>query len=339
MKNANGENAKCASAKRKYTEHADRKRENIEFNSVNIRKAPLDLSGVNANAPEYLTGLNSKADEYVIEDTKRDNTEIIKSIVSMKDTHFKPEDKISTKEFVKLLMSCKGDMEPEQDEAVYMEYALKRGIIEDYDLLNKNKPIERRRAARIIHEYLLTELAEKDEADWSAAEDLIDLYSCRSCVMHIAQVYVKGIMPANKDRLFEPEGKMTWAQAIQAVEKMLDKEKRAMPKAGKNKSISMLSPEEAWRMLADNRRAMLIDVRSYEEYNQGHIAGSRCIPLDDIIINPHIINTNGRRDTPVILYCYRGYKSSIAAKALIDAGYKAVYTIPGIEQYEYKLNS
>lgn len=249
-----------------------------------------------------------------------------------------PEETITTEEFVSLIMrSCRDEEGTEHDESFYMDYALRKGIIEDYDLLNKNKPLERRRAARIIHEALISELAEKDEQDWSAAEHLLDLYSCRTCVMHIAQVYVKGIMSAREDRLFGPELNLSRAEAADAIIKMLNKKKR-IPKSGVRTSrIKTLSPDEARKLLDSDNRAMLVDVRSHDEYRNGHIAGSRSVPLNDITINPYMLTD--RRDTPIILYCRKSYKSAIAARTLINAGYSAVYTIPGIDEHDYELVS
>lgn len=247
------------------------------------------------------------------------------------------EDRITTGQFVKLILqSCKVDPGREHDtEEVYMDYALHKGIIEDYDLLNRNKSVERRRAARIIHEALKLELTEVDEADWSAAEDLLDLYSCHSCVIHIAQVYVKGIMSERREKTFDLTGSITIAEARAIAAGMLDKSRRT-PKTKPGKLTSkQLQAEEAFELLAHDKRALLIDVRAMEEYQQGHLEGSACIPLHDIAINPYSVSI--RKDTAIILYCQRGYKSSIAAQALIEAGYSNIYTIPGIEQYNYKL--
>jgi len=58
------------------------------------------------------------------------------------------------------------------------------------------EPMDRRHVAKSVHEYLLNTLGEKDEENWDSAKELQDLYDCRVCVTHIAQVYVKGIMPA-----------------------------------------------------------------------------------------------------------------------------------------------
>lgn len=54
--------------------------------------------------------------------------------------------------------------------------------------------ITRKQAAIISHEYLLKILDEEDEKDISKALILKDLYDCRVCVKHIAQVYIKGII-------------------------------------------------------------------------------------------------------------------------------------------------
>lgn len=248
------------------------------------------------------------------------------------------EDLVTTEQFVTMVIrSIKGHIEPTRGSwsSGYMDYALYKGIIEDYDLTNISKPIERRSAARIVHEILLTEFGERDEHDWSAAEYLRDLYSCRTCVMHIAQMYVKGIMHGRDPYLFDTAGSLNRVEAEEVVARMLDREQR-MPHTGGRVFLSThLTPEEAWELMVNDPTAMLVDVRTNEDYRTGHIRGSICIPLQDISNNPFSVCV--RKDTPVILYCQMGYKSSIAAQALIDAGYSRVYTIPGIEQYSYPL--
>lgn len=56
--------------------------------------------------------------------------------------------------------------------------------------------MDRRHVAQTVHEYLLNTLHEADDENWDAAKELQDLYDCRVCVTHIAQMYVKGIIPA-----------------------------------------------------------------------------------------------------------------------------------------------
>ncbi|MUT68577.1 rhodanese-like domain-containing protein [Paenibacillus sp. NEAU-GSW1] len=248
------------------------------------------------------------------------------------------EDHVTTEQFVTMVIrSCKGNIEPTRGcwSSGYMDYALYKGIIEDYDLTNISKPIERRSAARIVHEALLTEFGEKDEYEWSAAEKLRDLYSCHTCVMHIAQVYVKGIMLGRDHYMFDAAGSLTRAEAAAVVVRMLDREQRIPQTGGREFQSKNLSPDEARELMLTDHTAMLVDVRTNEDYETGHLQESICIPLHHISNNPYSVCV--RKDIPLILYCQRGYKSSVAAQALIDAGYRRVYTIPGIEQYPYDL--
>ncbi|RCW42468.1 rhodanese-like domain-containing protein [Paenibacillus prosopidis] len=251
---------------------------------------------------------------------------------------FHPEDNVTTEQFVTMVIrSSKGNIEPTRGfwSSGYMDYALYKGIIEDYDITNISKPIERRSAARIVHEALLTEFGERDEYEWSTAENLRDLYSCHTCVMHIAQMYVKGIMLARDHNLFDAAGSLTHAEAAAVVARMLNREQRIPQTGGRKFQSKNLSPDEAWELMLNDPTAMLVDVRTIEDYKTGHIQESICIPLHDISINPFSVCV--RKDTPIILYCQKGYKSSAAAQDLIEAGYSRVYTIPGIEQYPYHL--
>jgi rhodanese-related sulfurtransferase len=267
----------------------------------------------------------------IIQLTERGN------IKPMKDGLYHPEDKVTTEQFVTMIIkSSKEDIEPTRVDwsSGYIDYALYHGIIEDYDMTNLKNPIERRSAARIIHEALLTEFSERDEEDWSVAEKLKDLYSCHTCVMHIAQVYAKGIMLGREDNVFDVKGNLSLSEASAIVVRVLNKGERMPQTRDRMIKSTMLHPDEAWDLLKDHR-SMLVDVRTQEEFNQGHIDGSICIPLRDISNNPFAVCI--RKDTPIILYCQMGYKSSLAAHTLIEAGYSKIYTIPGTQQYRYKL--
>lgn len=72
----------------------------------------------------------------------------------------------------------------------------KEGWLEERDHINRKEPLQRKDAARIVHEYMKRVLMEKDFDDISAAAVLRDIYDCHVCVNHVAQVYLKGIMDA-----------------------------------------------------------------------------------------------------------------------------------------------
>ncbi len=83
-------------------------------------------------------------------------------------------------------------MTPESVFALGQEH----GWLEYEDELFCNEPVSRKQEARIIHMFILKEEGIKDIPDISRAEALRDLYDCRVCANHVAQVYLRGIMDA-----------------------------------------------------------------------------------------------------------------------------------------------
>lgn len=68
--------------------------------------------------------------------------------------------------------------------------------------------------------------------------------------------------------------------------------------------------------------AVLIDVRTKEEYNEGHLDNAINIPYDVIVSN-----IKEDKDTPIVVYCKSGARSAKAAKSLEDAGFTKVYDL------------
>jgi len=83
-----------------------------------------------------------------------------------------------------------------------------------------------------------------------------------------------------------------------------------------------ISSQDARVLVRDGAR--LIDVRSVEEYIDGHIDGAQNVPINDL--SDHIDDL-GSRSIPTILYCRSGYRSSKAAKVMRKAGFKQVYNL------------
>ncbi|WP_430402132.1 rhodanese-like domain-containing protein [Fluviicola sp.] len=61
----------------------------------------------------------------------------------------------------------------------------------------------------------------------------------------------------------------------------------------------------------------IIDVRSYQEYLGGHVAGSILIPLQEI---PHRLDEIRQFSQPIILCCASGNRSAQAAQFLQNNG-------------------
>ncbi|MBP3646542.1 MAG: rhodanese-like domain-containing protein [Clostridia bacterium] len=80
--------------------------------------------------------------------------------------------------------------------------------------------------------------------------------------------------------------------------------------------------------------AVLIDVRTPEEYRSGHIPGSRNLPLQTIDRAGAVAEN---RDTALYVYCQSGARSRQAAGLLRQMGYTNVNNIGGIAAYEGKV--
>ena len=80
-------------------------------------------------------------------------------------------------------------------------------------------------------------------------------------------------------------------------------------------------------------KGVLLDVRTREEYAQGHIPGSRNLPLDQV---GRARETLPDRSTPLYVSCYSGARSGQAVAALKRMGYDHVTNIGGIQTYRGK---
>lgn len=76
----------------------------------------------------------------------------------------------------------------------------------------------------------------------------------------------------------------------------------------------------------------LIDVRTEEEYQEGHIPGSTLLPLNELTERISEIVTD--QNDLVLVYCRSGNRSATAANNLIDLGYQVVFDLGGINSYQ-----
>ena len=84
--------------------------------------------------------------------------------------------------------------------------------------------------------------------------------------------------------------------------------------------------------------AIVIDVRTPEEYAQGHVVGAYNIPLDGLLDDEKLPLLK-ENDTPVLLYCRSGRRSGLAMYHMSNAGYKKVFNMGGVITQEYGLPS
>ncbi|MDD4600749.1 Thiosulfate sulfurtransferase GlpE [bioreactor metagenome] len=90
---------------------------------------------------------------------------------------------------------------------------------------------------------------------------------------------------------------------------------------GENDNFSV-TIDEALRMW-ESKEAMMIDIRTPEEYQAGHIPGVLLIPLDQLANRASEVP----KDQKVLLICRSGNRSSQGTKLLRSKGFDNVYNV------------
>jgi rhodanese-related sulfurtransferase len=87
-------------------------------------------------------------------------------------------------------------------------------------------------------------------------------------------------------------------------------------------------------MLDADENVTLLDVRTQEEYDEGHIEGAILLPYDTITASS--IGLPADKASAVIVYCRSGRRSAIAAETLLSLGFTNVYDLGGIQSWPYE---
>ena len=96
-----------------------------------------------------------------------------------------------------------------------------------------------------------------------------------------------------------------------------------------------LSAKEAKEMMEKGEYGVILDVRTLEEYNEGHIAGSVLLPNDEMKDKAEV--TLYDKEEVIVIYCRSGRRSEAAAKELVNMGYTNVYDFGGIVDWPYEI--
>lgn len=100
-------------------------------------------------------------------------------------------DYVSVKEFAEMLYRTDPKNRAPGD---ILNTAHSEGWLEAQDIYEKEKILKRLDAARVLHLFIREKRGIKDLPDITGAEVLKDLYDCRKCVNHIAQVFLRGLI-------------------------------------------------------------------------------------------------------------------------------------------------
>ena len=98
-----------------------------------------------------------------------------------------------------------------------------------------------------------------------------------------------------------------------------EEEKMTYTQITVNKAIEMMESESNY---------IILDVRTFEEYNERHIPGAICVPNESIGTEP--IDELPQKDQLILVYCRSGRRSKEAAEKLAAMGYSNIYEFGGI---------
>ena len=96
-----------------------------------------------------------------------------------------------------------------------------------------------------------------------------------------------------------------------------------------------ITAEEAKKLMDSEEGCIILDVRTREEYDQGHIPGAILIPHTEIEARAEEVLTD--KDQLILVYCRSGRRSKIAAEALVELGYTNIKEFGGISDWPYEV--
>ena len=82
---------------------------------------------------------------------------------------------------------------------------------------------------------------------------------------------------------------------------------------------------EAKQMIETNPSLVILDVRTQEEYDEGHLENAVLIPVSELESRLDELN----KDKPILVYCKLGGRSATASQILVDNGFSGVYNMLG----------
>ena len=96
-----------------------------------------------------------------------------------------------------------------------------------------------------------------------------------------------------------------------------------------------ITAEEAKQIMDNEEGYIILDVRTQEEYDEGHIPGATQISHEEIAEKAEDVLTD--KDQLILVYCRSGRRSKIAAEALVELGYTNIKEFGGIIDWPYEV--
>lgn len=92
--------------------------------------------------------------------------------------------------------------------------------------------------------------------------------------------------------------------------------------AAENVSVDTLAAQ-----ISAGKAPLVVDVRTEDEFLEGHIPGARLIPHDEI--GNYVDSLAAFKDEPILIYCRSGKRAESAVKTLEEAGFSKIQVLEG----------
>ena len=96
-----------------------------------------------------------------------------------------------------------------------------------------------------------------------------------------------------------------------------------------------ITAQQAKEIMDTEKGYVILDTRTQEEYDEGHIPGAILIPNTEIEEKAEGVLTD--KDQLILVYCRSGRRSKIAAEALVELGYTNIKEFGGIIDWPYEV--
>lgn len=95
-----------------------------------------------------------------------------------------------------------------------------------------------------------------------------------------------------------------------------------------------ITAEEAKKLMDTEQDYVILDVRTRQEYESGHIPGAILIPNEEIAERAE--NELTDKDQLILVYCRSGNRSKQASEVLEKLGYTRIREFGGINDWPYE---
>ena len=95
-----------------------------------------------------------------------------------------------------------------------------------------------------------------------------------------------------------------------------------------------ITAQEAKEIMDTREGYVILDTRTQEEYDQGHIPGAVLLPYDEVLQKAETILTD--KNQLILVYCRSGRRSKLAANDLVKLGYTNIKEFGGIIDWPYE---